>query len=136
MDMKETVGLSDILCQVELRDGFCNSVLARIAKARRRAARLRLAFQSLVCFASGAALVPLAQFAGRELFDSGFYDYISMILSPRGLAILSWQDIVYSLIESLPSMILLLMLACVIALVWSLRSVVRDSRIAFMSPQI
>jgi hypothetical protein len=135
MDMKDMVTLESILAPLEPRESLCNQILMRVAIARQRAARMRLAVQAFLCFGFGAALVPLAQYTGHELFNSGFYDFASMIFADKALSILSWQEVAYSLIESLPSDAILLIFACTAALFWSLRGAVRNSRIAF-SPQL
>lgn len=120
--------------EIAPRKGFCDIVLARIAYARRRRARLRLAREAALFFVSGLALVPLAQYAGSEFYASGFYEYASLLFSDR-MALNSWQDFVYSLVESLPSVALLLLATATIALVWSLRRALRSSKVAFTALQ-
>ena len=129
--MKEVVGLGAVLCQVEPREGLYANVLARIAAARRRSARRLLAIQSCLCFLFGFLLVPLAQYAGQEFFNSGFYEYASMLAEDRTAALALWRELALSLIESIPSVVLLLMLACIAAFIWSMRSAIRNGRTAF-----
>jgi hypothetical protein len=133
MDMQDKVTLQEVLCEIAPREALCQSVLLHIAQARRRAARIRLALQSLMCFALGASLVPLAEYTGRELFNSGFYEYSSMIFSDRAYSTVPWQDVSYSLIESLPALAILLVAACSVLLIWSARNVVRSGRVVFMT---
>ena len=121
-----------LLSEIEPRKGFCAMVLERIAYARRHRARMRLLREATVFFASGLVLVPLAQYAGSEFYSSGFYDYASLLFSDR-MVLNSWQDFVYSLVESLPSVAVLLLVTATVALVWSLRRAVESSRLAFTS---
>ena len=116
---------------------LCQQIFSRILLARRRAARLRLMLQTGFCFSVGLLLVPLAQYAGEEFFNSGFYEYASLFFSNRNAVVSSWHAITYSLIESLPSIPLLLILLCLLALVWSLRLAVREAHVAFIGiPQL
>lgn len=120
--------------EIDPPKGFCAMLLQKIAFARRRRARFRLAREGAVFFLSGLMLVPLAQYAGSEFYASGFYDYASLLFSDRSV-LNSWQDFVYSLVESLPSVALLLLAAVTVALVWSLRRAIASSKLAFTSLQ-
>ncbi len=124
--------------QVALREmnppqPLCQQVFSCILSERRHAARQRMVLQSIFCFTIGLALVPLIQYAGHEFFNSGFYEYALLFFSDSNLILSSWRVVAYALIESLPSIPLLLIILCCASLVWSLRLVVRNSRIAFMT---
>ena len=124
---------STVLDEIEPPRGLCAAILSRIALARRRQARLRLALQSVVCFASGLVLVPIAQYVGQELYASGFYDYMSLLFgADRASVFNSWSEFLYSLVESLPSAALLVLLGACGILFWSLHRALRNGRIAFM----
>ena len=110
---------------------LCSTVLGRIALARRRRARVHLAFETSVCFMSGILLVPIAQYAGSEIYTSGFYEFFSLFFSDRQVVLNSWQESVYTLLEKLPSVPVLLAFAAIIVLVWSLRRAVVSSKTAF-----
>ncbi|MHB8660558.1 MAG: hypothetical protein ACYC75_01265 [Minisyncoccota bacterium] len=105
------------------------AILARIALARRRAARLRLAAFGTVALASALALIPVVQYAMSEFRTSGFYDYASLFFD--SLSWSYWKELLYSLAVSVPSIALLLLVATGAALVWSLRQTNRNARIAF-----
>lgn len=113
--------------------GLYSAVLARIALARRRKARLHLAADTCVFFFSGILLVPLAQYAGFEIYTSGFYEFFSLFFSDRQVVLNSWQEFVYALLEKLPSVAMLLILAAIITLVWSLRRALLSLKVAFTS---
>lgn len=120
-----------ILDMLEPPTGLCNTVLSRIALARRRRARFHLMADGSLFFFSGALLVPLAQYAGSEVYTSGFYEFFSLLFSDQQLILNSWQEFSITLLEKLPSMALLLVLAVLLVLVWSLRRAVLSSKVAF-----
>lgn len=122
-----------VLDVIEPPAGLYSAVLARIALARRRRARIHLAADSCVFFVSGVLLVPLAQYAGSEIYTSGFYEFFSLFFSDRQVVLNSWQEFVYALFEKLPSIAMLLMLAASITLVWSLRRAALSLKGAFTS---
>ncbi|MDQ5955224.1 MAG: hypothetical protein QG621_227 [Patescibacteria group bacterium] len=122
-----------VLDMLEPPAGLCGAVLSRIALARRRRARVRLAVDMCVFFISGALLVPLAQYAGSEIYTSGFYEFFSLLFSDRQLILSSWQEFAFILLEKLPSIAVLLILSATIVLVWSLRRAVLSSKVAFTS---
>ena len=118
--------------EIEPPAGLYALVLARIALARRRAAQWRLFFQTSVCFMSGLLLVPLVHSIGQELYTSGFYEYASLFFSTdSGIISNSSQELIYSLIESLPALALVGVLFATGALVWSLRRMIYNSKVAF-----
>jgi hypothetical protein len=122
-----------VLDELPLPLGLKSRIFARLALAKRRRARTRFALQSLVFFFSGVSLVPLAQYAGSEFYASGFYDFATLLFSDRVAVLSSWQEFTLSLLESLPSIALLLMAAALITLVWSLRRAVINGKTAFTS---
>ena len=125
------VGLNIYLQTVEPMPGLYHRVMERIALARQRAARIRTGLFGILAVVSGIALVPASQYAAEQFYASGFYDYLSLIISDRGFVFTYWQQFSFSLLESLPSLALLLLLPIAFALVYSLRRVVQTSRVAF-----
>ncbi len=104
-------------------------ILTRIALARQNAARLRLVIFSTIAFSSALMLVPTLQYVASEFKISGFYDYASLFLD--SLSHGYWQELLYSLAASLPSIALLLLAIISGALMWSLWHTNRNARIAF-----
>src|SRR3989344_4709719 len=118
--------------KVEPPQHLFEAVLAYIALARRRAARIRLAALGTVMVVSVAALVPSINYAIHEFYASGFYDYLSLFFSDSSVAFGHWQELSLSLAESLPSLAVLLLLGFSIALLWSLRRIAPNVRMAMM----
>lgn len=115
--------------EIDPPQGLFSAILARVAYERQRAARLRLAAFGTIMFVSVLMFIPAVQYALSEFYTSGFYEYASLFLDSlsRGY----WQELLYSLANSLPSLSLLLLAIIGTALVWSLRHTNRDARIAF-----
>jgi hypothetical protein len=115
--------------EVEPPRGLLSAILARVALARRRAARFYLVAFGTVTFVSVLLLIPAVQYAASEFYASGFYDYASLFFDSlsRGY----WREVLYSLTASLPSLALLLIAALGTTLVWSARHAQRDARLAF-----
>jgi len=106
------------LSEIEPREGLLGAVMARIATARRRAARLRLLGQTLGFLALLSALIPSLSYAVHEFYESGFYTYLSLFFSDTQTALLYRHELVLSLAESFPSLALLPVMVFGAALVW------------------
>ncbi len=131
--MKKGVDLYDILCPIEPPAHLRESGLMRGAFARRRLARIQLALLSFVSFLCTTALIETLRYAAGEFYTSGFYDYASIVFYDRAFFLSSWQTVLYSLLESLPSIAVLLVIAVALALGWSLRNAILSGKTAFMS---
>ncbi|MFI5260664.1 MAG: hypothetical protein ACHQU0_02625 [Candidatus Paceibacteria bacterium] len=106
-----------------------SAILARIALARRRSAYLQLAAFGTTTFLSVLFLIAAVEYALNEFYTSGFYDYASLFFDSlsRGY----WQEILYSLADSLPSFALLFLIVTATTFVWSARHTRQNARIAF-----
>jgi hypothetical protein len=111
--------------------GLFGAILTRTAVARRRGALARLAAFLIIVLGSSISLISALRYAGQEFYDSGFYDYLSLILSDRAFVMRSWGEFSYSLIESLPSLALLALAVCSAALVWSAWRALRNAQVVF-----
>ncbi len=120
--------------EIEPPRALFSAVLGRVALARQRAARLRFAAFGTVALVSALTFIPAVQYAVSEFKISGFSDYASLFFDSltRGY----WQEVLYSLAASLPSIALLLLAAVGSALVWSLWQTNRNARIAFTRPAL
>ena len=119
--------------RIEPPHGLKEAVLARITRAARRAARVRLAAFGVVVLVSGTALAFALGYAVQEFYASGFYDYMALVATDRALAMTYSRDLLYSLLESVPSLAILILLACVTLLAWSVRRAGQSARVAFIT---
>ncbi len=126
MDSKRS---TQLFREIDPPHGLFSAILERVAYERQRAARFRLAAFGTLTFVSILMLIPAVQYALSEFYASGFYEYASLFFD--SLSHGYWQELLYSLADSLPSLSLLLLAIIGTALVWSLRHTNRDVRIAF-----
>ncbi len=129
--MNKQGGLFSVFAEVEAPRGLYAAVLARIALARQQHARIKTLWLGISSIVFGIALVPAFQYVGQELYTSGFYAYSSLFFSDGGFVMSAWREVGLSLIESLPSVALLLVLSLAVALAWSLRRAFLNARVAF-----
>ena len=129
--MKKETGLYTYLHTLEPKSGLYRAILERVALAKRRSARLHAGLFGALAIISGVALVPAMQYAAQQFYASGFYDYLTLISSDNNFVLTYWREFSLSLVESLPSLALLLVLPITFVLVYSLRRVVQTGRTAF-----
>ncbi|MEK7576311.1 MAG: hypothetical protein AAB482_01315 [Patescibacteria group bacterium] len=111
--------------EIEPPEGLYHRILARIARARLRAARIRLGFLSMTIVGSLAALIPALQYTLQEFTQSGFYQYLSLVLSDGGTLFAHWHEYILTLAESLPLAGITLMLSGIFVLFGSLKLAIK-----------
>jgi hypothetical protein len=112
-------------------EGLYEAALMRLKAARIRAARLHALLCATLAGVSTLCIVPLVQYTLAQLYASGFYEYLSLMLSDRTLFLTYWREFSLSLIESLPSIALIVLIPLAVAFVWSLRRLLQDVRAGF-----
>lgn len=129
--MEKKADLSTYVSCIEAPAGLYQAILSRVAYAKRRAARIRTVLFGVLALTCAVLLVPVLQYAAEQFYASGFYNYLTLIISDRGFVFTYWQQFTLSLLESLPSLALLLVIPVVGALMYSLHRIVQTSRVAF-----
>lgn len=107
------------------------AILQRIEFERRRAARFRLTFFALTALASFMALIPALQYLAADFYQSGFYQYVSIIFSDGSLTLTYWKDFTLLLADSFPVTATGLVLASLLIFLGSLRAMISKIRPAF-----
>jgi hypothetical protein len=125
-------GLHRTLATIEPPQGLYAAIMDRIDLAKRRGAQMRVGLFGILALASGALLVPAAQYLASQFYASGFYDYLSLAMSDHTLVMTYWREFGLSLVESLPSLAILLFVPIAAALVWSLVRLVKNARVGFI----
>jgi hypothetical protein len=106
-------------------------ILLSIRKAEQRQARIYFAIAAITLLGSVIGLVFSLQYLLEALYASEFYSYATLVFSDPDMVSTLWQDVVISLAESLP---VLLIIACLIAvgiLLASMRVMAMTIRAAF-----
>lgn len=115
--------------EIDPPQGLLSAILARIARIareRQRAARIRFAAFGMGLVVSGGMLIPVVSYTLHEFYASGFYEYFSIFFSDSAMAMTYWRELLISMAETLPSLAILFLLGLVAAALWSLRNVLRD----------
>lgn len=115
--------------QIEPSEKLLAVIIERIDLLKRRSVRIRLAVFGTVATASLAGMIPSFQYVARGLYQSGFYEYISLLFSDSGTVLVSWKAFALSLIESLPFIEMTIFLAAVFAFLFSVKSVIGNINI-------
>jgi hypothetical protein len=106
-------------------------ILLRVETEDVRQARTRLGFLGVVSLTSFVALVPAFQYALNGFYQSGFYQYFSLLFSDGATLLPYWKEFAFSLIETLPIVEITAFLIVVLILLESTKSVIKNARTAF-----
>ena len=107
------------------------AIMLRIGELRQRRARLYTFVLGLASLATGASLVPAWNYASQELYTSGFFDYGSLLFSDHSVVFSAWKEFALLMLESLPSIAVLLLLLLGGLFIWSLSRTVFNAKIVF-----
>ncbi|MFA5048160.1 MAG: hypothetical protein WC516_04020 [Patescibacteria group bacterium] len=122
------------LASVELPSGFFVQTLQRLESEKKRllVRHRRIAIVSLVGLVfSAVAFIPSLKFIWSEFAASSFMEFFSLIFSDAGMIVTYWQSFAPALLESLPFMGVIILLAVVAIFLESLRFLVRDIKFIF-----
>ena len=106
--------------------GLANKIWHNIVVRDRRIAYLKLASFSFVGIASLVGLVPMFKILINDFTQSGFYEYLSLAFSSKGLLFSYWKEFAFSLAESLPTMSIVLSLALLFIFFLSLYFIIKQ----------
>lgn len=130
---KEFEKLLANLNQIEPSENLYGIVLSRIEAIKKRTARVRLILLSGATLAALIALVTAFQYLINDFYQSGSYQYLSLLFSDGEAVMAYWQDFTLSLVESLPFMSMTAVLSVTFVLLGSLKFMARDVKTLFLS---
>ncbi|GEM_PF-432281 len=123
------------LTTIELPDPppyLFSRIMNRIqAEKQRLALRRRFIVFSIILAASVMVLVPVLKMVHQNLVESGFIQFLSLLFSDSAVVVTYWQSFVLTLLESLPAMSLIALLAVIFIFLESVKFVVHDAISAF-----
>ena len=96
------------------------------AEKKRRQIRRHLAFFSLSLIGSVAAFYPAGQMLWHDFNASGFFQFFSLLFSDSEIVLKYWQNFLFSLLEALPIVSVIILLSLVWIFLESLKFFVRD----------
>jgi hypothetical protein len=107
---------------------FKQVVLNRIEKQKRKRVKLELFFLSLVQIFSIAGLVYTVSYLAGQVALSGFYQYLSLILSDGQTLTTYWQELSMALAESFPVFGLVALFSIIIFSAWSIPKTIINTK--------
>ncbi len=109
-------------------------IMSRIHREQRLGMiKQRIVIFSVGALASLAAIFPAFQILKTELAANGFFTFSSLLFSDFAVVSAYWQNFALSLLEALPVMGLIAVLAAVLAFLGSLRFLTKDIKDALVS---
>lgn len=84
--------------------GLAGRIGSRIVRARIVRNRVRISLHGAVAAGSVVMFVTALQYTSAEASQSGFYDYVSLLVSDGKYLVSSWKEISVTILESAPVM--------------------------------
>lgn len=111
-----------------------NKIMARIGKEQRRlAVKRRITVFSLGLMASTAAFFPTLAMTRNELAESGFLNFVSLVFSDLNAVLANWQNFLFAILESFPTISVIAFLAVIFVFLQSLKLMGRETKVVFPS---
>lgn len=111
--------------------GLRDSVLARIDIEARHASLVGIAMFTPLVFISAFSVIVSFQYLAGEAAQSGLSNYLSIIFSDWSTLISYWKEFLISLAEQVPVFETIIFLGTVLALLGSLKSMLKNIRTRF-----
>ncbi len=115
----------------EVPHDLFGKIMVKIAAKQRRRALWSFVFSGVVFLVTLGSVVPVVADVHASMTQSGTYQFISLMFSNFSQVASSWQDFLFSLLESLPIFGIAIFLAVMAFLLTSLRFISRDFKILF-----
>lgn len=114
--------------------GLLEKIIYRIHEERRLLNfKRRIIFFSVGLIGSIVALIPSFRALKGGLVESGFIKFLSLLFSDFGVVMTCWQNFALALLESLPTINIIVFLVVIFIFFGSLKFLVRDIKIIFKS---
>ena len=107
------------------------SILRKISTARTKAARIHFAFLSTISLLSLWGIFQTGISLWKSFSQTGFYDYLSLVMSDGATLTTYWKEFALSLMESLPLVGLITLFAIIAMFIWSGTKALTDVRFVF-----
>ena len=96
----------------------------------------RLAVFSVSLIVSASAFIPVLKMVQKELYESGFLQFLSLAFSDFGIIATYWQNFTMSLLETIPAISLTILLITILIFLESLKFLARDIKLIFASRRL
>jgi hypothetical protein len=105
--------------KLKLPEGLRRNILLSIARSEYLRARNYLFVFAIIVSTSLVGLVLSAQYFLQSFYQSGFYQYMSLIFSGDTAVFTYWKELSYSLIETVPIIGIIAFFTALCFFVWS-----------------
>ncbi len=134
---KDLEKLFSHLNPAEPPSGLFEKIMYRIREEQRVfAIKQRVAVFSVIMIASMIAFIPAFKLVQTDLSESGFLQFLSLVLSDFGVVITYWHSFFMSLLETIPAISLTILLAVVFAFLGSFKLWIKDIKFILMPKQL
>jgi len=116
---------------MEPREGLFEEIMGCIRKKRLFYAKCRMAAFFLLFVGSATAFLPVLRIAAVEFSESGFLEFISLLVSDSGVILVSWQNFLLALAESLPAVSLAMLLTVAMIFLRSFQIISKDLKFVY-----
>ena len=116
---------------MEPREGLFEEIMGCIRREEFFYAKCRMAAFFVFFAGSAAAFLPVLRIAAAEFSESGFLEFMSLLVSDSGVILVSWQNFLLALAETLPAASLALLLAVAVIFLQSLKIISRDLKFVY-----
>jgi len=103
------------------------NIVSGIAREEYRQAKIYLLMSSLAFTASLAGVILSLKYLIKGFYESGFYQYLSLLFSGDSLVLNYLKELSYSLIETLPILEVAAFLTALGFLIWSGISIITNT---------
>jgi len=104
------------------------NILLGIVKTEVRRAKIYLAITLTVLPISLVGAFWTGQYLVRSFYESGFYEYLSLLSSGDGIVLAYWKELLYSLAETVPIVNMIAFLITIAFLIWSGANAITNMR--------
>ena len=116
---------------MEPREGLFGEIMGCIRREGLFYAKCRMTSFLFLLIGSAASFLPIWRISAEEAAESGFFEFISLLLSDSGALLASWQNFLLALAEALPAVSLALLLAVAIIFLQSFKIISRDLKFVY-----
>lgn len=104
------------------------NIWSRLSREQKRQAKIHLAAFAVVDTLAFVGLVSSIIYLSKVFSQSGFGQYFSLIFSDGNLLVSYWQELAFSLAESLPVLGFIALLSVTTILIWSFAKTIINAR--------
>ncbi len=124
------------LTRVDPPQRLYGNILVRIETEQKRKIKVQFTLMGIIALCSLGALVPALQYTVRELSQSGFLQYLSLLFSDSAAITLYWKEFTLSLVESFPIFGITTVLSILFISLGLMKFIANNTKTIFMPTQL